>query len=71
MDYRQIPRERWNKITVLEMAEHVGIQHFQKFMRQLNSMLEDDGLLFLQIAGLRRNWTPEDFNWGMFMSFFG
>jgi len=68
MDYRQIPRERWNKITVLEMAEHVGIQNFQKFMRQLSSMLEDDGLLFLQIAGLRRNWTPEDFNWGMFMS---
>ncbi len=68
MDYRQIPRERWNKITVLEMAEHVGIQHFQKFMRQLSSMLEDDGLLFLQIAGLRRNWTAEDFNWGMFMS---
>ena len=68
MDYRQIPKERWNKITVLEMAEHVGIQHFQKFMRQLNSMLEDDGLLFLQIAGLRRNWTAEDFNWGMFMS---
>ena len=68
MDYRQIPKERWNKITVLEMAEHVGIQHFQKFMRQLNAMLEDDGLLFLQIAGLRRNWTAEDFNWGLFMS---
>ena len=68
LDYRQIPKERWNKITVLEMAEHVGIRKFQKFMRQLNSMLEDDGLLFLQIAGLRRNWTPEDFTWGMFMS---
>ena len=68
MDYRQIPQERWNKITVLEMAEHVGIRKFQKFMRQLSSMLEDDGLLFLQIAGLRRNWTPEDFTWGMFMS---
>ena len=68
LDYRQIPKERWNKITVLEMAEHVGIRKFQKFMRQLNSMLEDDGLLFLQIAGLRRNWTPEDFTWGLFMS---
>ena len=31
-------------------------------------MLEDDGILFLQIAGLRRNWTAEDFTWGMFMS---
>jgi cyclopropane fatty-acyl-phospholipid synthase-like methyltransferase len=68
MDYRSIPAERWNKITVLEMAEHVGIRKFQKFMRQLNAMLEDDGLLFLQIAGLRRNWTAEDFTWGLFMS---
>ncbi len=68
MDYRDIPHEKWNKITVLEMAEHVGIRKFQKFMRQLNSMLEEDGILFLQIAGLRRNWTAEDFTWGMFMS---
>jgi sphingolipid C9-methyltransferase len=68
MDYRDIPSQRWNKITILEMAEHVGIRKFQGFMRQLNSMLEDDGILFLQIAGLRRNWTPEDFTWGMFMS---
>lgn len=68
MDYRDIPTQRWNKITILEMAEHVGIRKFQGFMRQLNSMLEDDGILFLQIAGLRRNWTPEDFTWGLFMS---
>jgi cyclopropane fatty-acyl-phospholipid synthase-like methyltransferase len=68
MDYRDIPREKWNKITVLEMAEHVGIRKFQTFMRQLNGMLEEDGILFLQIAGLRRNWTAEDFTWGMFMS---
>ena len=46
----------------------MGIRKFQKFMRQLNSMLEEDGILFLQIAGLRRNWTAEDFTWGMFMS---
>ena len=68
LDYRDIPRQKWNKITVLEMAEHVGIRKFQTFMRQLNGMLEDDGILFLQIAGLRRNWTPEDFTWGLFMS---
>ena len=68
LDYRDIPQEKWNKITVLEMAEHVGIRKFLGFMRQLNAMLEDDGILFLQIAGLRRNWTPEDFTWGLFMS---
>jgi cyclopropane fatty-acyl-phospholipid synthase-like methyltransferase len=68
IDYRDIPRSTYDKITVLEMAEHVGIKHFQKFMRQLNGLLADDGVLYLQIAGLRRNWGPEDFTWGMFMS---
>jgi cyclopropane fatty-acyl-phospholipid synthase-like methyltransferase len=68
LDYRDIPRQKYDKISVLEMAEHVGIKNFQKFMRQLNSMLTDDGILYLQIAGLRRNWNPEDFTWGMFMS---
>ena len=68
LDYRAIPDARYDKITVLEMAEHVGIRNFQKFLRQMSGMLTDDGLFFLQIAGLRRNWTPEDFSWGMFMS---
>lgn len=68
IDYRDIPAGRYDKISVLEMAEHVGIKHFQKFLRQLNGLLADQGILFLQIAGLRRNWGPEDFTWGMFMS---
>jgi len=35
MDYRQIPKERWNKITVLEMAEsiHKDFAHQLKFAR--------------------------------------
>jgi sphingolipid C9-methyltransferase len=68
LDYRAIPHQRYDRISVLEMAEHVGIRKFQKFLRQMAGMLADDGLFFLQIAGLRRNWHPEDFAWGMFMS---
>jgi len=68
LDYREIPAATYDKISVLEMAEHVGIKHFQKFLRQLSGLLADNGVLFLQIAGLRRNWDPEDFTWGMFMS---
>ena len=51
MDYRDIPRKTYNKISCLEMAEHVGVKYFRKFMRQINSMLEDDGIFYLQIAG--------------------
>ncbi|KAF9917669.1 hypothetical protein BGZ65_012774 [Modicella reniformis] len=68
MDYRDIPREKWDKITCLEMAEHVGIRKFNEFLLQVKDMLNDDGLFFLQIAGLRATWQYEDFIWGLFMA---
>ncbi|KAK3840494.1 MAG: Mycolic acid cyclopropane synthetase-domain-containing protein [Linnemannia elongata] len=68
MDYRDIPREKWDKITCLEMAEHVGIRKFNEFLLQVKDMLNDDGLFFLQIAGLRAAWQYEDFIWGLFMA---
>jgi len=67
-DYRNLPDERYDKITCLEMAEHVGIRNFQKFLLQVRNMLEDDGVFYLQIAGLRRAWQYEDLVWGLFMS---
>ncbi len=66
-DYRNLPSERFDKITCLEMAEHVGIRNFQKFLLQVKHMLEDDGIFYLQIAGLRRPWQYEDLVWGLFM----
>ncbi len=67
-DYRNIPAEKYDKITCLEMAEHVGIKNFQKFLLQVRSMMEDDGIFYLQIAGLRRPWQFEDLVWGLFMA---
>ena len=66
-DYRNLPAERYDKITCLEMAEHVGIRNFQRFLLQVRSMLVDDGVFYLQIAGLRRSWQYEDLVWGLFM----
>ncbi len=66
-DYRKIPHAKYDKITCLEMAEHVGIKNFQPFLLQMRSMLEDDGIFYLQIAGLRRPWQYEDLVWGLFM----
>ena len=65
MDYRDIPKEKYDKITCLEMAEHVGVVRFTTFLDQVRGMLEDDGLFFLQIAGLRRAWQYEDLQWGV------
>jgi len=70
-DYREIPHrtgnKQYDKITCLEMAEHVGIKNFQTFLLQVNDMLKNDGIFYLQIAGLRRAWQWEDLIWGLFM----
>jgi cyclopropane fatty-acyl-phospholipid synthase-like methyltransferase len=70
MDYRDIPTVEggYDKITCLEMAEHVGVRHFKGFLRQVYDMLDDDGVFFLQVAGLRRPWQYEDLIWGLFMN---
>ncbi|KAK4043288.1 S-adenosyl-L-methionine-dependent methyltransferase [Parachaetomium inaequale] len=70
MDYRDIPVPEggYNKITCLEMAEHVGVRHFHGFCKQVYDMLDDDGVFFLQIAGLRKSWQYEDLTWGLFMN---
>jgi cyclopropane fatty-acyl-phospholipid synthase-like methyltransferase len=67
-DYRNLPTKKYDKITCLEMAEHVGIKNFQKFLLQVRGMLKDDGIFYLQIAGLRRSWQFEDLVWGLFMA---
>ena len=75
IDYRDIPTDKkYNKITCLEMAEHVGIKYFKKFMKQCYDLLEDDGIFYLQIAGLRersnllQKKNREDLVWGLFMN---
>lgn len=78
MDYRDIPLptpnegngagEGYDKITCLEMAEHVGVRHFSGFLKQVYDMLDDDGVFFLQVAGIRKPWQYEDLIWGLFMN---
>lgn len=72
-DYRDAPKSAkesglYDKITCLEMAEHVGIRRFGTFLQQVYDSLEDDGLFFLQYAGLRKSWQYEDLIWGLFMN---
>jgi cyclopropane fatty-acyl-phospholipid synthase-like methyltransferase len=73
IDYRDIPAGPYDKISCLEMAEHVGVRKFQDFMKQVYGMLADDGLFYLQIAGLRAKtglvgFHFEDLVWGLFMN---
>jgi len=67
-DYREIPLNKYDKITCFEMAEHVGVKNFQIFLSIVSERLKDDGIFYLQIAGLRRHWQYEDLIWGLFMN---
>jgi cyclopropane fatty-acyl-phospholipid synthase-like methyltransferase len=77
LDYRDIPNRKFDKISSLEMVEHVGVKNFQKFCDQMYGLLNDKGLFLLQWTGLRRGGgqgvpvvglRPEDLVWGLFMS---
>ncbi|WVQ65022.1 uncharacterized protein L199_003192 [Kwoniella botswanensis] len=70
MDYRDIPHSKgyFNKISCLEMAEHVGIRRYGTFLKEVYDLLDDDGLLVFQVAGIRTCWQFEDLNWGLFMN---
>merc|ERR1719162_2643022 len=62
----------FNVISSVEMAEHVGIRNYNKFLRKVHSLLADDGTFYLQVAGLPRGYGEgynhyEDLVWGMFM----
>ncbi|EIW67226.1 hypothetical protein TREMEDRAFT_69739 [Tremella mesenterica DSM 1558] len=69
-DFRDLPKEKgyYNKISCLEMAEHVGIRRYSKFLKEVYDLLADDGILVFQVAGIRTCWQFEDLIWGLFMN---
>jgi cyclopropane fatty-acyl-phospholipid synthase-like methyltransferase len=67
-DYRDIPAQKFDKISSLEMVEHVGVKNLVPFYKQVHELLADDGIFLLQWTGLRRGLRPEDLIWGLFMN---
>merc|ERR1719399_1449179 len=63
-----IPDKSFDKITTLEMFEHVGIKYYTRGLKKVHSLLKDDGVLYFQVAGLRPSYEWRDFIWGMFMN---
>lgn len=67
-DYRDIPAGKtFSKIVTLEMAEHVGVRKYSTFLQQVYDLLDDDGTLVFQVAGIRPRWQFEDILWGIFV----
>jgi cyclopropane fatty-acyl-phospholipid synthase-like methyltransferase len=67
-DYRDIPAQKFDKISSLEMVEHVGVKNLVPFYEQVRDLLSDEGIFLLQWTGLRRGLRPEDLIWGLFMN---
>jgi len=66
------PAKPFNVISSVEMAEHVGIRNYNKFLLKVHEQLADDGTFYLQVAGLPRGYGKgynhyEDLIWGLFM----
>jgi sphingolipid C9-methyltransferase len=68
MDYREIPKGKYDKISNLEMVEHVGVKNLKPFYEQVHDLLDDQGLFLMQWTGLRRGSSMEDLVWGLFMA---
>jgi cyclopropane fatty-acyl-phospholipid synthase-like methyltransferase len=68
MDYRDIPKQKFDKIVSLEMVEHVGVKNLVPFYKQVSDLLTDEGRFLLQWTGLRRGLRGEDLIWGLFMN---
>lgn len=68
-DYREIPQDRkFDKISCIEMAEHVGIVNFvDPYLKNIRRLINDDGLFMMQVAGLRQGSNWQDVAWGLFM----
>jgi cyclopropane fatty-acyl-phospholipid synthase-like methyltransferase len=67
-----LPKGTFNVISSVEMAEHVGIRNYNKFLTKVHDLLADDGTFYLQVAGLRRGYGSgynhyEELIWGLFM----
>jgi len=66
------PAKHFNVISSVEMAEHVGIRNYHTFLRKVHTLLADDGVFYLQVAGLPRGYGEgynhyQDIVWGLFM----
>ena len=63
----EVQGQLYDRITSIEMAEHVGIRNMHGYLTQVRDMLSDDGLYLQQVAGLRQGANWEDVSWGLFM----
>lgn len=70
VDYRELAGrgKRWDNISSIEMAEHVGLKNFPIYLNLIKDIMTDDAMFLMQVSGLRKGSNWEDVQWGLFMS---
>ncbi len=67
--YRELaPEVPFDKISCVEMVQHVGLKNLSAFCERVHDILADDGKLLLQWTGIRRTLRQEELIWGLFVS---
>lgn len=69
-DYRLIPEnQKYDKVSCIEMAEHVGIKNFvDPYLKKVRGLMKNkDSMFMMQVAGLRQGSNWQDVAWGLFM----
>jgi cyclopropane fatty-acyl-phospholipid synthase-like methyltransferase len=68
-DYRDIPADtpKFDAVTSIEMAEHVGLANFQEYLSKVADLMTDEGAFLMQVAGFRRGADYKDLAWALFM----
>lgn len=62
MDYRDLPKENYDRIVSVGMFEHVGYKNYQEFMDVVYNRLIDDGIFLLHTIGSNTSSVYGD-NW--------
>lgn len=65
---QDVAGERYDKITCLRTGEQVSGQRMGRFFERCYEMLEDDGVMYVEVSGLRMAWQYEDLVWGLFLA---
>lgn len=50
-DYRDLPKDKYDKIVSVGMFEHVGYKNYDNFMKIVSERLENDGIFLLHTIG--------------------
>lgn len=59
-DYRNVKKEKFDRIVSIGMMEHVTYKNYESFMKLMNECLKDDGLILIHTIGAKVSVTAND-----------